>query len=88
MNIFTLKKYKKLSQNFADFFKISKIFNYLLLYLIKSIKYLKASPDARKKLIKSFQMMLDFYGMRMKDTRSGEIERTEDYKERYSNLIK
>lgn len=30
--------------------------------------------------------MLDFYGMRLKDRETGELERTEDYKARYRNL--
>ena len=33
-------------------------------------------------------MMLDFYGMKLKSLETGEVERSENYKDRYSNLIK
>jgi hypothetical protein len=31
--------------------------------------------------------MLDFYGMKFVDENTGELERTENYEERYRNLI-
>jgi hypothetical protein len=32
-------------------------------------------------------MMLDFYGMKIKNMKSGEIARTDEYKIRYKNLL-
>ena len=41
---------------------------------------------AHGRILKSYEMMLDFYGMRLKDVKTGEIERADNYKERYSHL--
>ena len=49
---------------------------------------MKKDKKARKSLLKSYQMMLDFYGMKLKSLEIGEVERSENYKGRYSNLIK
>ena len=49
---------------------------------------LRKDKKARKSLFKSYQMMLDFYGMKLKSLETGEVERSENYKSRYSNLIK
>ena len=32
--------------------------------------------------------MLDFYGMELANEKTGELKRTEKYKERYRNIIK
>ena len=45
-----------------------------------------SDPVAHERVIKSYKMMLDFYGMRLKDERTGEVERAENWKERFSHL--
>jgi len=40
----------------------------------------------QKGVIKSYQMMLDFYGMNLVDEKKGEIARSENFKDRYSHL--
>ena len=56
---------------------------------LHELEYLRKSKSAKEKLLKSYQMMLDFYGMRMKDMKTGELERNKStYKERYQNLRK
>jgi hypothetical protein len=42
----------------------------------------------QENLFKSFKLMLEFYGMKFVDDKTGELERTEKYKERYKNLIR
>ena len=37
-------------------------------------------------LIKSYELMLDFYGMVLKDRTTGELERSSNYVDRYRNL--
>ncbi|XP_022096474.1 opioid growth factor receptor-like protein 1 [Acanthaster planci] len=39
-----------------------------------------------ERVIKSYELMLDFWGMRLKDRRSGEIGRADNWKERFQNL--
>ena len=55
-------------------------------YFLFGKKYLRSSRSAKAKLLKSYQMMLDFYGMRLASLRTGEVERAENYRERYRNL--
>ncbi|KAL6063099.1 Opioid growth factor receptor [Balamuthia mandrillaris] len=38
------------------------------------------------RVLKSFRLMLNFYGMRLVDLHSGQIARTEEWEERYENL--
>lgn len=57
----------------------------LQLHELESLKNDEASVNL---LLKSFQMMLDFYGMKLKTKDSHEIVRARNYKQRYQNLIK
>ncbi|XP_065902215.1 opioid growth factor receptor-like protein 1 isoform X2 [Dysidea avara] len=41
---------------------------------------------AHGRVLKSYKMMLDFYGMRLKDDKTGEVERADNWKERFSHL--
>ena len=41
---------------------------------------------AMKRVVKSYRMMLDFYGMELVDEKTGEIERAENWKERFNHL--
>eukprot|EP00732_Lithocolla_globosa_P005285 Lithocolla_globosa_v1_NODE_5385_length_1249_cov_15.352596.p1 type:complete len:266 gc:universal NODE_5385_length_1249_cov_15.352596:891-94(-) len=43
-------------------------------------------PNCGQRLVKSYQLMLDFYGMRIKTLETGELERSERYLERYQHL--
>jgi hypothetical protein len=36
--------------------------------------------------MRSYELMLDFYGMRMKNPETGELERSKNYEARYDNL--
>lgn len=49
-------------------------------------KIIKADPEMRKRLILSYKLMLNFYGMKLKDENTGEIERESNYKERYASF--
>ena len=55
---------------------------------LQELKNHKNKQNVRKALIKSFQMMLDFYGMKIKNMKTVELERTKIFKERYKNLIR
>jgi hypothetical protein len=46
----------------------------------------KNSPEMQANLIKSYELMLDFYGFVLKNKETGEIERSQDYKSRFRNL--
>jgi hypothetical protein len=48
---------------------------------------LKTDKSAKDYLKRSYEMMLDFYGMKLKSPDSTEVTRAENYKDRYTNLI-
>lgn len=49
---------------------------------------IKSSPEALKRLLTSYQMMLDFYGLELEDEETGKVKRSKDYHDRYVNLNK
>ena len=44
------------------------------------------SYECRERIIKSYELMLDFYGIELVDTKTGELKRSKNYKDRYHNL--
>jgi hypothetical protein len=50
------------------------------------IEKIKNDKQCFERLIKSYELMLDFYGCRLKNKDTGEIERNNVWKERYHNL--
>ena len=55
---------------------------------LHELETLKKDELAVYQLLQSYQMMLDFYGMKLKSKDSREVIRAKNYKERYDNLIK
>ncbi|PCH40588.1 hypothetical protein WOLCODRAFT_24194 [Wolfiporia cocos MD-104 SS10] len=50
---------------------------------------MRADPAIINRVIRSYTLMLDFYGMRLEDSATGLLDRSsEDYKERYKNLVR
>jgi hypothetical protein len=47
---------------------------------------LRSDPHAQRRLLTSYQIMLDFYGMRLADETLGFVVRHSNYVQRYSNL--
>lgn len=52
---------------------------------LREIESIKSNPECIKRLLKSYDMMLNFYGQRRVDE-AGTIARTNEWKERYRNL--
>ncbi|XP_067287950.1 opioid growth factor receptor-like isoform X2 [Pseudorasbora parva] len=50
------------------------------------IKLFRDDEAAKMKLVKSYKLMLDFYGIRLVNEKTGEVKRTDNWKERFSNL--
>jgi len=44
------------------------------------------TPQMQENLIKSYEIMLDFYGLQLKDKKTGQVERSNNWEERYRNL--
>eukprot|EP01080_Neovahlkampfia_damariscottae_P000366 gene366-6780_t len=44
------------------------------------------SYECKERLIKSYELMLDFYGIELVDDKTGEVKRSKNYKNRYHNL--
>ena len=62
--------------------------NYSQMMQLHELEALKKDEHARSLLLKAYEMMLDFYGMKLKSKGSTEVERSDNYIERYRNLIK
>lgn len=45
-----------------------------------------ASPTAKGYLFKSYVLMLDFYGIELSDEETGEVKKSSNWEERFSNL--
>ncbi len=46
---------------------------------------IKADANAQERVLKSYELMLDFYGMDL-NRKTGEISRSQDWKERFRHL--
>jgi len=47
---------------------------------------MRSSTEIMKRIMRSYEMMLDFYGMRLVSTETGLLARSEDFSDRYENL--
>lgn len=53
------------------------------------ITKMKASPEILIRVRRSYELMLDFYGMRLMDTETGLVGRKDDgWEDRYQNLMR
>ncbi|XP_067244347.1 opioid growth factor receptor-like protein 1 [Chanodichthys erythropterus] len=52
----------------------------------KEIKLFREDEKVKRKLVESYKLMLDFYGIRLVDDSTGEVERADNWEERFSNL--
>jgi hypothetical protein len=48
---------------------------------------MRSSTEIMGRIMKSYEMMLDFYGMRLVSAEMGLVDRSEDFYDRYTNLI-
>lgn len=61
--------------------------NHLSLPLqLHEVANMKQDPECMRRLITSYKMMLDFYGTRIRDEATGELERHENWQRQYHNL--
>ncbi|KAL4465067.1 hypothetical protein ABPG72_012250 [Tetrahymena utriculariae] len=51
------------------------------------IEIFMVEPLLAKRIVKSYEIMLDFYGMSIKSYITGELKRNENYKERYEDAV-
>ncbi|KAH7101846.1 opioid growth factor receptor conserved region-domain-containing protein [Auriculariales sp. MPI-PUGE-AT-0066] len=51
-------------------------------------KAMRTNPQVVARVQKSYQLMLDFYGMKLVDASTGLLERTDGYQPRYRNLVR
>ena len=54
--------------------------------MLHEIAALKADPAFPKRLLSSYRMMLDFYGMQLADPKTGRVVRGANYRARYAHL--
>ncbi|XP_030634248.1 opioid growth factor receptor-like protein 1 [Chanos chanos] len=61
--------------------------NYSAFKLTKAeIKSFQKDEDAKRRLLKSYQMMLDFYGIKLVDGKTGKVKRADNWEDRFDNL--
>ncbi|XP_067096007.1 opioid growth factor receptor [Osmerus mordax] len=53
---------------------------------LNEIQAFKKNTDATRRLVESYELMLGFYGIRLVNQDTGEVERAENWKERFHNL--
>ncbi|XP_026879117.2 opioid growth factor receptor-like protein 1 isoform X1 [Electrophorus electricus] len=52
----------------------------------KEIKLFCEDKDVKERLLKSYKLMLDFYGIKLVDEESGEVTRAENWEKQFENL--
>ncbi|KAI4891332.1 hypothetical protein NFI96_031736 [Prochilodus magdalenae] len=52
----------------------------------EEIKLFRKDEMAKDRLLKSYRLMLDFYGMKLLDEKTGEVCRADNWRERFENL--
>ncbi|XDV51707.1 hypothetical protein PO909_020543 [Leuciscus waleckii] len=52
----------------------------------KEIKAFRKDEEAKRKLVESYKLMLDFYGIRLVDETTGEVDRAPNWTDRFRNL--
>ncbi|XP_046329060.2 opioid growth factor receptor-like protein 1 isoform X2 [Haliotis rufescens] len=53
---------------------------------VKEAEAIRKDPKTCGRVLTSYKMMLDFYGMKLKDDNTGELERKRNWRQRYSHL--
>ncbi|XP_026881083.2 opioid growth factor receptor [Electrophorus electricus] len=52
----------------------------------KEIQAFRESEEARRRLVDSYELMLGFYGIQLLNRETGEVTRSENWRERFANL--
>ncbi|MCI4390049.1 hypothetical protein PGIGA_G00118090 [Pangasianodon gigas] len=53
---------------------------------LKEIKLFRMDEEVKKKLLTSYKLMLDFYGIELVSEETGEVQRAVNWRERFANL--
>ncbi|KAF5904606.1 opioid growth factor receptor-like protein 1 [Clarias magur] len=53
---------------------------------LKEILEFRRDEEVKERLLKSYKLMLDFYGVKLVDERTGAVERAENWEKRFANL--
>ena len=57
-----------------------------IIILIGIQQAIKNDPKAMARVMRSYEMMLDFYGMKLKDPETGVLERSDNWEKCFHNL--
>ena len=60
--------------------------NIKYIFLISINQSIMEDPVAYRRVLKSYTLMLDFYGMELADEKTGQIKRSEGWRPRFHNL--
>ncbi|GAA6082126.1 opioid growth factor receptor-like protein 1 isoform X1, partial [Tachysurus ichikawai] len=53
---------------------------------LTEIRHFHEDKEVKKRLLKSYKLMLDFYGIQLVSEDTGEVERAQNWRERFENL--
>ncbi|XP_036416069.1 opioid growth factor receptor-like [Colossoma macropomum] len=53
---------------------------------LKEIKHFRENDQLKRRLLTSYRLMLDFYGIKLLDENTGEVGHAENWRERFENL--
>lgn len=54
---------------------------------LHEIQAMKSNQEVMQRIVRSYKMMLGFYGMRLADEKTGLLRRSSEYKPCYKNLM-
>ena len=57
-------------------------------FYVSGCQAIKNNPAAKARVLKSYEMMLDFYGIKLKSPETGEVERADNWQPRFKHLNK
>ncbi|KAI5614465.1 hypothetical protein C0J50_9052, partial [Silurus asotus] len=60
--------------------------SYAHVLTLKEIQHFRSDIELKNKLLESYKLMLDFYGIRLVNEKTGEVQRAGNWKERFENL--
>uniref|UniRef100_A0A8D1V7J9 Opioid growth factor receptor (OGFr) conserved domain-containing protein n=1 Tax=Sus scrofa TaxID=9823 RepID=A0A8D1V7J9_PIG len=53
---------------------------------LQEVEAFKSSPEVKERLVRAYELMLGFYGIQLKDRKTGRVCRAQNYQKRFQNL--
>uniref|UniRef100_A0A8C3WZW9 Opioid growth factor receptor n=1 Tax=Catagonus wagneri TaxID=51154 RepID=A0A8C3WZW9_9CETA len=53
---------------------------------LQEVEAFKSSPEVKERMVRAYELMLGFYGIQLKDRKTGRVCRAQNYQKRFQNL--